>query len=73
MEKRLIDYVNVFIGTAGSGHAVVGPQLPEGMVKLGPDTDRLPCAGYDYTDLKILGFSHTTRKEQGKRGRGNIL
>lgn len=74
MKKRFIDYVNVFIGTAGSGHAIVGPQLPGGMVKLCPDTDRLPCAGYDYTDLKILGFSHTHTEGAGASGgRGNIL
>lgn len=74
MEKRFIDYVNVFIGTAGSGHAIVGPQLPLGMVKLCPDTDRLPCAGYDYTDLRILGFSHTHTEGAGASGgRGNIL
>ncbi len=74
MKRRCIDYVNVFMGTAGSGHAIAGPQLPHGMMKLNPDTDRLPCAGYDYTDLKILGFSHTHTEGAGASGgRGNIL
>ncbi len=73
MLKRVVDEVNVFIGTAGSGHALVGPQMPHGMVKLGPDTISLPCGGYDYNDPKIIGFSHTHLEGVGGRGgRGNI-
>jgi len=72
--KRVVDEVNVLIGTAGSGHALVGPQMPHGMVKLGPDTISLPCGGYDYNDPKIIGFSHTHLEGVGGRGgRGNIL
>ena len=32
----VVDEVNVLIGTAGSGHALVGPQMPHGMVKSRP-------------------------------------
>ncbi|HQE24677.1 MAG TPA: GH92 family glycosyl hydrolase [Candidatus Atribacteria bacterium] len=70
----VVDEVNVLIGTAGSGHALVGPQMPHGMVKLGPDTISLPCGGYDYNDSKVIGFSHTHLEGVGGRGgRGNIL
>ena len=69
----VVDEVNVLIGTAGSGHTLVGPQM-HGMVKLGPDTISLPCGGYDYNDSKVIGFSHTHLEGVGGRGgRGNIL
>lgn len=72
--KRLTELVNPFIGTAGLGHTLVGPQRPHGMVKLGPDTISLPCGGYDYNDGVILGFSHTHLEGVGGRGgRGNIM
>ena len=72
--KKRVEFVNPFIGTAGSGHALVGPLHPHGMVKLGPDTISLPCGGYDYTDGKILGFSHTHLEGVGgSGGRGNIM
>ena len=71
--KKRVEFVNPFIGTAGSGHALVGPLHPHGMVKLGPDTISLPCGGYDYTDGKILGFSHTHLEGVGgSGGRGNM-
>ncbi len=74
MKKRKIEYVNVFIGSTGSAHALVGPQLPHGMAKLGPDTSNLPCGGYDYYDKYIQGFSHThIEGAGGKGGRGHIM
>ena len=66
--------VNVFMGTAGSGKAVVGPQAPHGMVKLAPQTYSLPNAGYDYDDDVILGFSHTHVEGIGGSGsRGYLM
>jgi predicted alpha-1,2-mannosidase len=66
--------VNLMIGTAGSGHAIPGPQHPHGMIKLSPDTISLPCAGYDYNDGRMIGFSHTHLEGVGgSGGRGNIL
>jgi len=66
--------VNLFIGTAGEGNALVGPQIPHGMVKLGPDTASMPMSGYEYTDDKILGFSHTHLEGAGgESGYANIL
>jgi len=63
-EKKPIDYVDVFIGTKSPGHTYPGATLPFGMVQLSPDTqnsyvDWAACAGYEYSDSSILGFSHT--------------
>jgi len=66
--------VNVFMGTAGSGKAVVGPQVPHGMVKLAPQTYSLPNAGYDYVDDVGLGFGHTHVEGIGGSGsRGYLM
>jgi len=70
---RLTDYVDPFIGTTGSGKAIVGPQMPHGMCKLSPDTESLPNAGYDWRDTKIHAFSHNHLEGVGGRGgRGYI-
>lgn len=70
---NVTDYVDPFIGTTGSGKAIVGPQRPHGMVKLCPDTWNLPNGGYDYNDCGILCFSHTHLEGVGGRGaRGNV-
>ncbi|MBE6952758.1 MAG: DUF1349 domain-containing protein [Ruminococcaceae bacterium] len=71
---RRSDFVNVLIGTAGVGQALVGPQMPHGMVKLSPDTFSLSNVGYDYNDDTILGFSHTRIEGiGGAGGRGHLL
>lgn len=61
-KSRLIDYVNVFVGTDGPGNTYPGATSPFGMVQLSPDNglpgwDRI--AGYYYPDSTIAGFSHT--------------
>ena len=57
-----VDYVRPMIGTDGkSGHTFPGATVPFGMVQLSPDTRTQgwgSCAGYDYNDKTILGFSH---------------
>lgn len=68
------DYVNVFMGTTGSGMAIVGPQMPHGMVKVAPQTVSLPNAGYNYADDTVLGFAHThVEGIGGTGGRGNLM
>jgi predicted alpha-1,2-mannosidase len=65
--KKLVDYVNPFIGTGAfdanslSGNTFPGATAPFGMVQLSPDTrvNFMPVAGYDYNDTAIYGFSHT--------------
>ena len=62
---RTKDYtklVDPMIGTSAHGHTFPGATVPFGMIQLSPDT-RLDtwdgCSGYHYSDLSILGFSHT--------------
>jgi len=61
-EKKLIQYVDPFIGTGGHGHTFPGATVPFGMVQLSPDNGRSDwdwCSGYHYSENHIAGFSHT--------------
>ena len=75
-EKKLINYVNPFIGTGGHGHTYPGATMPFGMMQLSPDT-RLDgwdgCSGYHYSDEYIYGFSHTHLSGTGVSDYGDIL
>ena len=80
-------YVDPFIGTAGMGHTFPGACVPFGGVQLSPDTDVIPhnilgeyqprtyeyCAGYQYGDSTIVGFSHTHLSGTGHSDLGDIL
>ena len=80
-------YVNPFIGTDRMGHTYPGATVPFGMVQLSPDTDTIPyeadgkynkdvykyCAGYQYGDSTIVGFSHTHFSGTGHSDLGDIL
>ena len=80
-------YVNPFTGTAGMGHCFPGACVPFGGVQLSPDTDTIPhnvagryqkevyahCAGYNYEDPTIVGFSHTHLSGTGHSDLGDIL
>ena len=71
-----VNYVNPFIGTAGTGHTFPGATLPGGMVQLSPETGYAGwkyCAGYRYEDKSILGFSHTHLSGTGALDLGDIL
>ena len=82
-----VDYVNPIIGTNGMGHTFPGACVPFGAVQLSPDTDTIPhsvdgvyqkkayeyCAGYQYGDKTIVGFSHTHRSGTGHSDLGDIL
>lgn len=82
-----IEYVNVFIGTNGMGHTFPGACYPYGSIQLSPDTDTIPhnvngkyqkdvynyCAGYQYKDKSIVGFSHTHFSGTGHSDLGDIL
>lgn len=81
------DYVNPFIGTQRMGHVFPGATVPFGMVQLSPDTDTLQyavdgkynpdvykyCAGYQYDDKTIVGFSHTHFSGTGHSDLGDFL
>lgn len=73
-------YVNPFIGTKGEGHTYPGATVPFGMVQLSPDTEikffrqSFPwCAGYQYGDSTIIGFSHTHFSGTGHSDMGDVL
>ena len=69
------------------GHTYLGATVPFGMVQLSPETDTIPfsvdgkhnpdvykyCAGYQYDDKTIVGFSHTHFSGIRHSDLGNIL
>lgn len=85
--QKPTDYVNPFIGTNEMGHTYPGATVPFGMVQLSPETDTIQysigngyikdvyryCAGYQYTDNTIVGFSHTHFSGTGHSDLGDFL
>ena len=60
--ESLLQYVDPFIGTAAHGHVYPGATVPFGAVQLSPDNGTQGwdwCAGYNYINDTIVGFSHT--------------
>ena len=86
-QEKLIDYVNPMVGTKSMGHTFPGACSPFGLVQLSPDTEMIPhniggkyqpdayryCAGYQYDDRTIVGFSHTHFNGTGHSDLGDIL
>jgi predicted alpha-1,2-mannosidase len=86
-EKNLVQYVKPIIGTQRMGHTYPGATVPFGMVQLSPETDTIPysingkyvpdvykyCAGYQYDDKTITGFSHTHFSGTGHSDLGDFL
>jgi len=82
-----VQYVKPIIGTQRMGHTYPGATVPFGMVQLSPDTDTIPyekngrynpdvykyCAGYQYDDQTIVGFSHTHFSGTGHSDLGDFL
>lgn len=82
-----LKHVNPLIGTRSMGHVFPGAVAPHGLVALSPDTDTVPhningvyqpdsykyCAGYQYDDQTIVGFSHTHFSGTGHADLGDIL
>ena len=83
LEARVIDSVNIFIGT-GDGNVVdgvpggkgggtqPGAGIPFGMVSFGPDTDAPENSGYDHKNNFIRGFSLTHLSGPGCRNTGDL-
>ncbi len=85
--ENLVQYVKPIIGTQRMGHTYPGATVPFGMVQLSPDTDTIPyemngkynpdvykyCAGYQYDDTTIVGFSHTHFSGTGHSDLGDFL
>ncbi len=80
-------YVNPMTGTQNMGHTFPGATVPFGMVQLSPETGKEPmfidgvynknayryCAGYQYNDTVIYGFSHTHFSGTGHSDLGDFL
>ncbi len=85
--ENYVQYVNPLIGTQKMGHTYPGATVPFGSVQLSPDTDEQPfliggkynkntykyCAGYNYDDRTIVGFSHTHFSGTGHSDLGDFL
>ena len=83
----LARWVNPMVGTAKMGHVFPGACYPFGGVQLSPDTDTVPhnidgvyqpkayeyCAGYQYSDSTVVGFSHTHFSGTGHSDLGDVL
>ncbi|WP_295767155.1 GH92 family glycosyl hydrolase [uncultured Mucilaginibacter sp.] len=75
-QSQVVNYVDPFIGTGGTGHTYPGATVPNGMVQLSPETGYAGwnyCAGYRHEDSTILGFSHTHLSGTGALDLGDIL
>jgi predicted alpha-1,2-mannosidase len=85
--QNLIQYVKPIVGTQRMGHVYPGATVPFGMVQLSPETDTVGyikdgkydpdvykyCAGYQYDDKSIVGFSHTHFSGTGHSDLGDFL
>ncbi|MGN1182722.1 MAG: glycoside hydrolase domain-containing protein, partial [Faecalibacillus sp.] len=73
-EESYTQYVDPFVCTdVDYGQLFPGSVVPNGLVKLSPDTyphETLDHAGYDYSKLQIQGFSHTRIEGVGGQGAG---
>lgn len=86
-QKQPYQYINPLIGTEKMGHTFPGATVPFGAIQLSPDTDTLSyeqngkynpdiykyCAGYQYADKTIVGFSHTHLSGTGHSDMGDFL
>jgi predicted alpha-1,2-mannosidase len=83
----LTRHVDPLVGTRNMGHTFPGATVPFGGVQLSPDTRRVDmfddqdqynrevyryCAGYQYEDSTITGFSHTHFSGTGHSDLGDI-
>lgn len=72
--EDVTSFVDPLIGTDWGGNVFAGVTMPNGMVKLGPDCDNNPNAGFDANSKLIEGFSHTHTSGTGGGAKyGNIL
>ncbi|HEX8562750.1 MAG TPA: GH92 family glycosyl hydrolase [Flavobacterium sp.] len=86
-QKPSFKYIKPLIGTQRMGHTFPGATVPFGSVQLSPDTDTISyelngkyngkvyeyCAGYQYDDKTITGFSHTHFSGTGHSDLGDFL
>lgn len=72
--SRLIDQVNVFLGSSGD-HGQMSPaaSYPFSMLSIGPQTYPSTHTGYEFLAKKFLGFTHTRLEGVGCLGSGGNL
>jgi len=74
--KKLVDYVDPYIGSGGHGHVFVGANVPFGAVQVGP-TNIVKgwdwCSGYHYSDSVVIGFPQTHLSGTGIGDLGDVL
>lgn len=73
---NILQYVDPFIGTGGTGHTFPGATYPFGMIQVSPDTGTEGwnhCSGYDYNDTTIEGFSVTHLSGTGAAAGGDVM
>lgn len=74
--KKLIEWVNPFVGTDGFGNVYPGAQIPFGGIQISPDTDEYfydAASGYKYNRKTIQGFSLTHLSGTGIPDLGDFL
>lgn len=75
LDPKLVDYVNVFLGSSGD-HGQMSPSAssPFNMMSMGPQTNPHIHTGYEYYAEEFLGFTTTRIEGVGCTGSGgNIL
>jgi predicted alpha-1,2-mannosidase len=75
-QDRLVNDVDPFIGTDGTGHTFPGPSMPFGMVQPGPDNAASGwefTSGYQYRANAIFGFSQNRASGTGIPELGDLL
>jgi predicted alpha-1,2-mannosidase len=75
VEENYVNYVDVFTGTAATGHTTPAAAYPFGMVQVGPDTGNgnwAYCSGYQYADQTVMGYSQTHISGSGCADMGDV-
>ena len=69
-------YANPFVGTAENGHCSPCACVPFGLIQAGPETGNASwayCAGYQYLDSTLNGFSQNRLNGTGCPDLGDVL
>ena len=75
-DKKIIDFVDPFIGTGGHGHTYPGASEPFGMLQVSPVNGVNGwdwSSGYHYSDSLVVGFSHLNLSGTGIGDLNDIL
>lgn len=76
IKTNFCQYVDPFVGTAYTGHTFPGATYPFGFMQPGPQTGNFGweyCAGYNYKDSIIWGFTQNRLNGTGIPDMGDVL